>query len=167
LTCKQLVLLGLRRSSNPNKCTVLFLFQVCKPTIYAIVATSYTIDWAPSSASLMSPTMTKYNTLRSWIHATRQIELGYIKTQDVCKPARNPPISYVHHSTHSMSMLGRAKRMKAPHSCRQSRDQPNVRHRWRSAKKIRQFQHLWQCVIKWTMTHRNISVNSPLHRLID
>ncbi len=39
-------------------------------------------------------------------------------------PARNPPISNIHHDRQIMSMLGRASLTKGPHSCRQSRDQP-------------------------------------------
>lgn len=46
------------------------------------------------------------------------------KEAKVTLPARKPPISYVHHSTHSMTMLGMAKWMYEPQSCRHSLDQP-------------------------------------------
>lgn len=42
----------------------------------------------------------------------------------VALPARKPPISYVHHSTHSMTMPGTARWMYEPQSWRHSRDQP-------------------------------------------
>lgn len=41
------------------------------------------------------------------------------------RPAKIPPISNVHHSRHTMIILGMATRMNMPQSCRQSMDHPD------------------------------------------
>ena len=78
-------------------------------------------DWAPSSTSLMRPVKNK-----------RLLELQFTEKfgehggKQVALPARKPPISYVHHSTHSMIMLGMASWRNKSQSCRHSLDQPVI-----------------------------------------